>query len=78
MVQNHHLQLRFHPLLFCNFKWFNIKPDKAHDTVIQKELDELLAKGAFKPSNGDAGFTQMYLWLSSVLVVYYPFLKLSD
>ena len=28
----------------------------AHHPVIQKEVDELLAKGAIVPSSGDAGF----------------------
>ena len=28
----------------------------AHHPVIQKEVDELLAKGAIKPSSGGAGF----------------------
>ena len=35
----------------------------AHHPIIQKEVDELLAKGAVEPSSGDAGF------YSSVFVV---------
>ena len=44
MVEGLHLQLRSCPPLFCNFKWFNIKAAIAHHPVIQKEVDELLAK----------------------------------
>ena len=55
MVKGHHLQLRSHPTLFCNFKQLNIKPAEAHP-IIQKEVDELLAKGPMEPFSGDAGF----------------------
>ena len=63
MVQGHHLQLRSHPHLFCDFWHFNVKAAAAHHPVIQKEVDELLAKGAIEPSSGGAGF------YSSVFVV---------
>ena len=63
MVQGHHLQLRSHPPLFRNFQHFNVKVPAAHHPVIQKEVDELLAKGAIEPSSGGAGF------YSSVFVV---------
>ena len=63
MVQGHHLQLRSHPPLFRNFWHFNVKVPAAHHPVIQKEVDELLAKGAIEPSSGGAGF------YSSVFVV---------
>ena len=43
MVWGHHLQLRSHPPLFCNFRHFNVKVPAAHHPVIQKEVDELLA-----------------------------------
>ena len=56
MVRGHHLQLRCHPLLFCNFRWFNIKAAPSHHPTIQKEVDELLAKSAIEPSIGGAGF----------------------
>ena len=56
MVQGHHLQLRSHPPLFCDFQHFNVKVAAAHHPVIQKESDELLAKGAIEPSSGGAGF----------------------
>ena len=35
MVKGHHLQLRCHPPFFCNAP--------AHHSIIQKEVDELLA-----------------------------------
>ena len=63
MVQGHHLQLRSHPPLFRNFWHFNVKVPAAHHPVIQKEVDELLAKGAIEPSSGGARF------YSSVFVV---------
>ena len=56
MVQGHHLQLRSHPPFFCDFQHFNDKAAAAHHPVIQKEVDELLAKGAIEPSSGGAGF----------------------
>ena len=63
MVQGHHHQLRSRPPLFRYFQHFNVKVPTAHHPVIQKEVDELLAKGAIKPSSGGAGF------YSSVFVV---------
>ena len=63
MVQGHHLQLRSRPPLFRNFQHFNVKVPAAHHPVIQKEVDELLAKGAIEPSSGGASF------YSSVFVV---------
>ena len=56
MVQGHHLQLRSHPPLFRNFRHFNVKVPAAHHPVLQKEVDELLAKGAIEPSSGGASF----------------------
>ena len=56
MVQCHHLQLRSHPPLFCNFWQFNVKVAAAHHPIIQMEVDELLSKGVIEPSSGDAGF----------------------
>ena len=44
------------PPLFCDFQHFNVKVPAAHDPVIQKEVDELLAKGVIEPSSGGAGF----------------------
>ena len=56
MVWGHHLQHRSHPPLFCNFWQFNGKAAAAHHPVIQKEVDELLAKGVIEPSSSGAGF----------------------
>ena len=42
--------------MFCDFHHFNVKAAAAHHPVIQKEVDELLAKGATEPSSGGAGF----------------------
>ena len=63
MVRGHHLQRRSHPPLFHNFWHFNVMVPAAHHPVIQKEVDELLAKGAIEPSSGGASF------YSSVFVV---------
>ena len=63
MVWGHHLQLRSHPPLFYDFWHFNVKAAAVNYPVIQKEVDELLAKGAIEPSSGGAGF------YSSVFVV---------
>ena len=63
MVQGHHLQLWSHPLLFHNFWKFNVKVATTHHPIIQKDVDELLAKGAFEPSSGGAGL------YSSVFVI---------
>ena len=56
MVKDHHLKLRCYPPLFCNFKWFNTKAATGHHPIIQKEVDELLAKGTTEALSGDAGF----------------------
>ena len=56
MLWGHHLQLRSCPPLFCDFWHFNVKVAAAHHPVIQKEVDDLLAKGAIEPSSRDAGF----------------------
>ena len=56
MLWGHHLQLRSHPPLFHKIWHFNVKVVEAHHPVIQKEVDELLAKGAIEPSSGGAGF----------------------
>ena len=63
MVQGHHLQLRSHPPLLHNFWQFNVKAAAAYNPISQKEVDELLAKGAIEPVSGDADF------YSSVFVV---------
>ena len=56
MVRGHPLLLRSHPPLFCDLWHFNVKATAAHHPVMQKEVDELLAKGAIEPSSGGAGF----------------------
>ena len=56
MVWGHHLQLRSHPSLFCDFQHFNVKVAAVHHPVIQNEAGELLAKGAIEPSSGGTGF----------------------
>ena len=63
MVQHHHLQLWSCPPLFHNFQQFNVEVATTHHPIIQKEVDELLAKGVIEPSSGGAGF------YSSVFVV---------
>ena len=42
--------------LFHDFWHFNVKAAAAHHPVIQKEVNELLAKGAIEPFSGGAGF----------------------
>ena len=56
MVQGHHLQLWFCPSLFHNFWQFNVKVATTHHPIIQKEVDEVTAKGGIEPSSGGAGF----------------------
>ena len=63
MIWGHHLQLRSCPPLFHDFWQFNVKAAAAHHPVIQRDIDELLAKGAVEPSSGGAGF------YSSIFVV---------
>ena len=56
MARGHHLQLRSHPPLFHNCCQFKVRVAAAHHPIIQKEVDELLAKGAIEPSSDGAGF----------------------
>ena len=56
IVKGHHLQLRFFLPLFCYIKWLSINAAAAESLIIQKEVDELLSKGAIEPSPGGAGF----------------------
>ena len=53
MAKSHHLQPRCHPPLLHNFKWLNTEAAKP---IIQKEVDELLGKGAIKSSTDGDGF----------------------
>ena len=63
MVQSHYLQLKSHHPLFHNFWQFNVKTAAVHHPIIQKEVDELLAKGVIEPPSDGASF------YSSVFVV---------
>ena len=56
MDQGHHLQFRSHPPLFHDSQHFNVKAVAAHHPVIQREVDELLAKGVTESSLGGASF----------------------
>ena len=62
-IQGHHLQLRSCPSLFCIFWQFSGKADAVLHHIIQKDVDELLAKGVIEASSGGAGF------VSNVFVV---------
>ena len=56
MVKGHHLQLRCHHPLFHNLRQFKLLATPAYHFIIQKEMDELLAKGAIEPSSGGADY----------------------
>ena len=56
MVLGHHLKLRSQPPFFLDFWQFNVKAVATHHPVIQRQIDELLAKGVIEPSSGGAGF----------------------
>ena len=55
VIKDLHLQLRCHPPLLQKFLWFNIIAAMAHHPSIQKEVDEMLAKGSIEPWMGCAG-----------------------
>ena len=57
IVQGHHIQLRLHHPLFHNFQQFNSKASAAHHLIIQKEVDEVLAKGEVETSSGGVDFS---------------------
>ena len=73
MVWGCHLQLRSRPPLFCDFQRFNIKVAAAHHPVIQKEVDELLAKGAIEPSQVVLVSILACLWYLSILGAFVPY-----
>ena len=56
MVKGHHPQLRCHSLTFHKFKQFRIKAAVPDQPVIQKEVGNLLTKGAIVPHAGGVGF----------------------
>ena len=82
------------PPHFHNFKWSYINAVAAYHPTIQKEVDELLAKGAKEPSSGGAGFypnvflflsipmaSSLYITISSLIIICtFPLLRclLSD
>ena len=76
MVKGHHLELKLHPLLFCNYKEFNFKVSATHHPYIH-EVDELLAKDSIETSTGGPGFYSVFLCLS-IQVVYVSCLILSN
>ena len=51
-----------------------MKVATTHHPIIQKEVDELLAKGVIEPSSGGAGFYSSMLWFLSILVASSPYL----
>ena len=77
-VQGHHLQLRSHPPLFHNFQQLNVKAAAAHHPIIQKEVDELLAKGVIAPSSGGAGFYSNVFVVSKHTGGLWPILNLKQ
>ena len=68
----------FSPSILHMFKYFNIKAVLAHCLIIQKKIEELLAKGVTEPFTGSTGFTQMCFWYLSVQAVYNPYLIISN
>ena len=77
MVQGNHLHLRSCPPLFRDFWHFNVKAAAAHHPVIQKDVDELLAKGAIEPSSSGAGFYSSMFVVPKHAGGLYPILNLK-
>ena len=77
IVKGHHLELRYHPLLFHNFRWLTIKATFADHSIIQKEVDKLLAQDVIEWSTGGAGFSSNIFLFLSVQVAYVPYSTLS-
>ena len=73
MVKGLPLQPRCWTPWFCNFRHLNIKATPAHHSIIQNEVDKLLAKGAIETSTGGIGFTQTYFSFLNVQVAYIPY-----
>ena len=73
MVWGHHLQFRSHSPLFHDFWHFNVKMAAAHHPVIQKEVDELPAKGATEPLQVMLVSILMCLWYLSILEAFDPY-----
>ena len=64
MVKGQNLQTRYCLPLFNNFSQFNTKTTPAYHCIIQKDMDELLAKGSDKLYTGDAGFDSQHICCS--------------
>ena len=77
MVQGHHLQVWSCPPLFHNFQQFNVKAATTHHLIIQKEVDELLSKGAIEPSSGGAGFYSIMFVVPKCTGGLWPILNLK-
>ena len=77
MVQSNHLQLLCPPLSH-NFQQFNVKAAAAHHPIIQKEVDELLAKGVIEPSSGGAGFYSSMFVVPKCTGGFWPILSLKQ
>ena len=74
MVWGHHLQLWSNPPLFHNLWQFNVKAATTHHPIIQKEVDELLAKGAMNHLLVVLVSISACLWFLSVLVAFSPYI----
>ena len=66
VVKGYHPQFRYYPKFYENFTWFNIAAAMAHHPNIQKEIDELSAKGFIEPLMVGAGF---YLTLRNLIAL---------
>ena len=77
MVWGHHLQLRCCPSLFLDFWRFNVKAVAAHHPVIQREVDELLAKGVIEIFSGHAGFYSSMFVVPKCIWGLWPVLNLK-
>ena len=65
------------PPLFHNFQQFNVSVAVAHNAIIQKKVDELLAKGAVEPSFGAAGFYSSVFVVTEYIGCLWPILNLK-
>ena len=63
--------------MFHDFWHFNVKATAAHHPVIQKEVDELLAKGAIGPSFDGAGFYSSMFVVPKLTGGLHPILSLK-
>ena len=63
--------------MFHNFWQFNVKAATTHHSIIQKKVDELLAKGVIEPSSGGAGFYSNMLVVPKHTGGFWPILYLK-